>query len=144
MDRWRGKVAVVTGASAGIGAAIVKDLATAGLIVIGLARRADKIEQLKNELKDVSGEIHSYQCDITSEQSIKTAFNWIVEKFGAIKILINNAGIFRYTSLLDENSGPSIIDTVNTNLLGLLFCTREAFKSMNKSSDDAHIINISR
>lgn len=144
MDRWRGKIAVVTGASAGIGASIVKDLAKAGLIVIGLARRADKIEELKIELKNVSGEIHSHQCDITSEESIKTTFNWIIEKFGGINILINNAGIFRYTSLLDENNGQSITDTVNTNLLGLLFCTREAFKSMNKSSEDAHIINISR
>lgn len=144
MDRWIGKVAVVTGASAGIGAAIVKDLAKAGLIVIGLARRADKIEQLKNELKNVSGEIHSHQCDITNEESIKTTFNWIVEKFGGINILINNAGIFRYTNLLDENNGQMITDTVNTNLLGLLFCTREVFKSMNKSPEDAHIINISR
>lgn len=62
MERWVGKVAVVTGSSAGIGAQIVIDLANAGLIVVGLARRVERVEELKSKSK---GTIHALQCDVT-------------------------------------------------------------------------------
>lgn len=113
MERWIGKVAVVTGASAGIGAVVSKDLVTAGLIVIGLARRVDRIEvnniqniifsvllvlvlfqALKADLnEDVRDQLHAYKCDVSQEKSIQEAFEWIEKKFGVIHILINNAGV---------------------------------------------------
>lgn len=91
MDKWKGKIAVVTGASVGIGEAIVKDLANKGITVIGLARRPEKIEEYAKELSE--GQIFSYKCDVSDLESIKSAFHWIEEKFGVINILINNAGI---------------------------------------------------
>jgi NADP+-dependent farnesol dehydrogenase len=93
MEKWRGKVAVVTGASAGIGAAIVRDLSKNGITVIGLARRAEKIEEFASELPSDYGKVHGYCCDVSSLQSIKDAFKWIEEKFGFVNILVNNAGI---------------------------------------------------
>lgn len=96
MERWSGKVAVVTGASAGIGAQITIDLANAGLTVIGLARRKECVEALKSQVKSSVGSIVGYKCDISKLDSIKTAFSWIESNYGVVNILINNAGIARY------------------------------------------------
>lgn len=95
MEMWKGKLAVVTGASAGIGAAIIEDLANAGINVVGLARRVEKIDEIIKNIGCTSGEIHAYQCDVSDLQSIKAAFEWIEGKFGSINILINNAGCGR-------------------------------------------------
>uniref|UniRef100_A0A7G3AUN4 Putative dehydrogenase n=1 Tax=Lutzomyia longipalpis TaxID=7200 RepID=A0A7G3AUN4_LUTLO len=142
MDRWIGIVAVVTGASAGIGAAIVKDLAKAGMVVVGLARRAERVDDLKNDLpEDVRQNLHSAKCDVMNEDEIVKVFAWITEKFGGVDVLVNNAGIIdTNTRLIDEGNSAIIRNTVNTNILGLIFCTREAFKSMKDRSVAGHII----
>lgn len=144
MNRWTGKIAVVTGSSAGIGAAIVKDLAKSGLIVIGLARRVQCIEDLKKEVSKFSGNIHAFECDVSKEASILSAFQWIEKKFGGVNILVNNAGMTKHTTLLQSGNSQDLTDIVNTNILGLLFCTREAYKSMTKIDDYGYIININR
>lgn len=95
MEMWKGKLAVVTGASAGIGAAIIEDLAKAGINVVGLARRVEKVEELIKSFGTTSGIVYPYHCDVSDLQSIKAAFKWIEEKFGSINILINNAGCGR-------------------------------------------------
>ena len=143
MDRWFGKVAVVTGASAGIGAAIVVDLANAGLITIGLARRVERVEELKTKLAgDCRGQLHAMKCDVSSETDIVETFKEIEKQFGGIDILVNNAGIVRNCKLTDADNTRNIQDTVNTNLMGLIFCTREAVQSMKKRAVDGHVINI--
>lgn len=106
MDRWVGKVALVTGASAGIGACIVEELAKLGVKVFGLARRAEKIEELKKNVGKVKGEIIPLKGDISKEEDIVAAFKIVKEKFGTIHILINSAGIFRVTSLGGLYSSP--------------------------------------
>ncbi|XP_059609402.1 farnesol dehydrogenase-like [Phlebotomus argentipes] len=145
MDRWVKKIAVVTGASAGIGAAIAKDLAKTGMIVVGLARRVEKVEKLKNDLpEDMRQNLHSANCDVMKEEEIIKTFAWIDEKFGGVDVLINNAGILiPSVRLIDEGNSATILNTVNTNLIGLIFCTREAFKSMKKRSFAGHIVHIS-
>jgi NADP+-dependent farnesol dehydrogenase len=90
MEKWRGKIAVVSGASAGIGAAIVRDLATRGVIVVGLARRKERVEEIAKELNTEN--IFAVACDVSNQESLKAAFKWIEEKFNSIEILINNAG----------------------------------------------------
>ena len=95
MEKWRGKNAVVTGASAGIGAAIVRDFANAGINVAALARRVDKLDSLKEELKNSPGKVISIACDVSKRESIEAAFKSIEKTFGTIQILINNAGIVR-------------------------------------------------
>ena len=134
MEKWVNKLAVVTGASAGIGAAIVKDLANAGINVVGLARRTEKTEQLINDLGKTSGKIYAYKCDVSDQESVKAAFKWIEEKFGCIHILINNAGTVRNVKILDEGDevGRQLNEVINTNVTGLVQCTREAFRLMKK------------
>lgn len=93
MELWKGKIAVVTGASAGIGAATVKDLAKAGVTVVGLARRKQRVEDLKKDVDVAAAKlIHGYECDVSKEESVKAAFKWIDSTFGGVNILINNAG----------------------------------------------------
>ena len=99
MDRWMGKVALVTGASAGIGAAIAEELAKKGLRVIGLARRIEKVEELKEKLGRIKGELVPWKGDITKQEEIARTFQWIKHKFGTIHVLVNNAGIARQEML---------------------------------------------
>lgn len=143
MDRWLGKTAVVTGASAGIGAAITVELANAGLNVVALARRKDRVEVLKAKVsKSSSGSIHALKCDVTNEQEISDAFAWVEKHLGGVDILVNNAGILRNGTLVDKDNSQNIQDVVNTNILGVVYCSREAFQSMKKRDVAGHIINI--
>ncbi|XP_013118934.1 farnesol dehydrogenase [Stomoxys calcitrans] len=144
MERWQNKIAVVTGASAGIGAAICKALVEQGMIVVGLARRLEKIETQTRSLigEKYQKNFHSYKCDVGVEESVKEAFAWIAMKFGGVDILINNAGVFKPIKLIDEDNSQSISETINTNIMGVIWCTREAFRNMKQRNVDGHIIII--
>lgn len=144
MEKWIGKVAVVTGASAGIGEAIVVDLAKAGIHVIGLARRSEKVEAIAKEVGATPGKIHGRQCDVADLESVKAAFKWIEEKFGSIHILVNNAGTAFKMQILDESDATTekLNTVINTNFTGLVHCTREAVRLIKKSDDYGMVINI--
>lgn len=139
MEKWSGKIAVITGASSGIGKAILKSFAVKGITVIGLARRCEKIEEISREIE---GSVFAYKCDVSDFESIKNAFKWIEEKFGCIHILINNAGTLVSKNPLDEDSEDATNKIINTNFTGLVHCTREAFKLIKKSEDYGIIINM--
>ena len=143
MDRWVGKVAVVTGASSGIGARVVLDLATAGVIVAGFARRPNRIEDLKAKLPtSAKGKIHAVQCDVSDEANVKKAFTWVIDNLGGVDILVNNAGIVRETSLLDVDNSTPIREVLDTNVLGIVWSTREAFQSMKQRNVAGHVVVI--
>lgn len=143
MDRWIGKVAVVTGSSSGIGAATAKKLAQAGMVVVGLARRVERTEALKSDLDEsVRHRLHAVKCDVTKDEDIRKSFEWVEKTLGGVDVLVNNAGIYRMTKLIDANNSSMIREVLDTNLLGLIFCSREAFQSMKKRSVNGHIIHI--
>lgn len=148
MDRWIGKVAIVTGASSGIGAEIAADLTKSGMIVIGLARRKERVDELWNKLKyhnpNITGTLHSFKCDVSSEANIKSVFRWIDQKFGRMDVLINNAGIVRSGLIVNaDNNSSNLRDVIETNVLGVALCTREAFQLMQKHNiNDGHVIII--
>jgi NADP+-dependent farnesol dehydrogenase len=142
MNKWVGKVAVVTGASAGIGAAVFKDLANAGINVVGFARRKEKIEALIGENKNAPGKMYAVQCDITSESSIKEAFSWVASQLGGCDILINNAGCAKYAGILDDDNEELLRTVIDTNIFGLLLCTKEAFRQMKARDNYGYIINL--
>ncbi|XP_049946446.1 dehydrogenase/reductase SDR family member 11-like [Schistocerca serialis cubense] len=140
MDRYQGRVALVTGASAGIGAAITQALLRRGVNVVGLARRVDRVKAL--ELKDAPGKLYALEGDLSKEESILAAFKWIKENLSGVDILINNAGI-----LTDEQltSGRTELWTrmLDVNVLGLSVCTREAVQDMiSRGVDDGFVIHI--
>ncbi|CAH0549521.1 unnamed protein product [Brassicogethes aeneus] len=141
MERWVGKVAIVTGASAGIGAGIAKKLVEEGLTVVGLARRAERIEELAKSLVSAKGKLLALKCDMTVEDQILAAFKWTKENVGPVSILINNAGLIQPTNLLDGNTAmwKRILDT---NILGLSIATREAIRQMREFKIDGHVVHI--
>ncbi|XP_018575997.1 uncharacterized protein LOC108914633 [Anoplophora glabripennis] len=141
MDRWVGKVAIVTGASSGIGHAIAVALVEQGLIVAGLARRKNRLDALAKELSNKKGKLHPIKTDMTKEEDIINAFKWVKENLGPVHILINNAGVTGSTSLAD---GDTEIwkNTLNVNVLGLSIATREAIRDMRANKVDGHIIHI--
>lgn len=140
MDYWKNKVVVVTGASSGIGAAISISLANAGLKVIGLARRKNRIEELS---KLTSGHIHAIQCDISKTDSILTAFKEICQLYGSVHILVNNAGRNVTGRILDnELPHEEILKSIDVNVSGLVVCTREAYKLMQNHTDYCYIVNM--
>lgn len=90
MERWFGRVAVVTGASSGIGAGIFKALAKYPIKVVGLARRKQLVDEIAS---NCSGQVFTYECDVSNEESVKAAFEWIDKHIGGVDILVNNAGV---------------------------------------------------
>lgn len=145
MDRWINKVAVVTGASAGIGAAICKDLVRAGMIVVGLARRKERIEALRADIpSNATGKLYAFTCDVAKDDDIERAFAWIESELGAVHVLINNAGIVRMGTITGEGScEKDLQDTLRTNVWGTVQCTRKAVEIMKrKKIIGAHVILI--
>lgn len=141
MNRWENKVAVVTGASSGIGASCVKALLKSGLITVGLARRQNRINEIKAGLpENLQSRLHALTCDVSQENNVKEAFKWINENLGGTDILINNAGILKSGELIGTDNTKEIVDTVNTNILGVYYCTKEAFTSMKERKSDGHVV----
>ncbi|KAJ9585017.1 hypothetical protein L9F63_020627, partial [Diploptera punctata] len=142
MERWVGRVAVVTGSSAGIGAAIAEELVKLGLQVVGIARRVERVVELATKLKSEKGKLHPLKCDVSLENDVREAFEWIKTNLGGVDILINNAGVAKYSNLIDGpyENWKAILDL---NVLGLSLCTSEALAIMKENGvDDGHIIHI--
>lgn len=144
MEYWKNKIAVVTGASGGIGLQIALDLAQAGLTVVGLARTESKIEEAVAKLDNFSGKIYARHCDISNIDSIREAFQWIEKEFEVVHVIINNAAAATKAgaTLSDSIQHEEISLSVNTNLTGLVVCTREAYRLMKKHNDLGYIINM--
>lgn len=142
MERWYNKIAVVTGASSGIGSAIVKELLTHGLQVIGLARRVDRIEELRKQLpSNLQNKLTALDCDVSCVKSVNQAFDKIISLFGGIDILINNAGCMCKGKLCTGNP-DEIQKVLQTNVMGVVYCTQRAFQSMKERNFNGHIILI--
>ncbi|KAM8835297.1 dehydrogenase/reductase SDR family member 11-like [Synchiropus picturatus] len=144
MERWRGRVALVTGASVGIGAAVARALVQQGMKVVGCARNVDKIEKLAAECQSAGykGMLIPYKCDLSNEEEILSMFSAIKTLQKGVDVCINNAGLAHAEPLLSGTT-EGWRDMINVNVLALSICTREAYKSMRERNvDDGHIINI--
>lgn len=139
MNDWKDKIAVVTGASSGIGAQVSLDLSEAGVTVLALARRKHRLQELAKK----NSNIHPILCDVSDPESIQDAFKYIKENFGKINILINNAGRVRDGSILDTTKpNTDYKGTIDVNLNGVVLCTREAFHLMESHEEPVFIINM--
>ncbi|XP_017780850.1 PREDICTED: farnesol dehydrogenase-like [Nicrophorus vespilloides] len=141
MERWNGKVVVVTGASSGIGEALVENLVRQGLQVAGLARRVERIEENAKKLEGCKGKLHAFYCDMTDDALIVETFKKIVNTLGPIHILVNNAGVAKKGMLIKGNE-QIWRQTMDTNVMGLCLATREAVNSMLENNIDGHVIHI--
>ncbi|KAL5290832.1 DHRS11.2 family protein [Megaselia abdita] len=142
MDRWQNKVAVVTGASSGIGASIVEKLVKAGLVVVGLARRVELCDNIKNRLdSEQQARLRFKYCDVGDNKSVGEAFEHICKIYGGVDVLVNNAGCAR-GGLLANMDVKDIQAVVNTNVMGVVYCTQAAVKSMKDREFNGHIFHI--
>lgn len=135
------KVAIVTGASRGIGRAISVALAGQGAKVVASARNADALADLVAEIKDAGGEIIAVTGDVALEADANNIVEQAIGAFGRVDILVNNAGITRDGLLLrmKNEDWDAVLDT---NLKGTFHCIRAVSKYMSKQRS-GRIINIS-
>ncbi|XP_064637557.1 dehydrogenase/reductase SDR family member 11-like [Lineus longissimus] len=141
MDRWKDRVALVTGASGSIGLAIARTLAMHGMQVVICGRNFEKLKEVAEELNQYgSGSV--YGCDITQEDEILAMFEKVNDKYGGVDVMINAAGLANGAALTTGKTSDwkRMIDV---NILGAAICSREAINSMKRfDADDGHIINI--
>lgn len=129
------KIIVITGAGAGLGKNLAQRFAADGDTVVLLGRTLSKVEAVAAEIGERAMAI---ECDVASADSVRTAFAKIAARFPKIDVLINNAAIFS-PSTVATASDAHIVDTINTNLIGSIFCAREAIALMGPGG---HIINV--
>lgn len=145
MERWVGKVAVISGASSGIGSAIALDLVKSGMIVVGLARRVERVDDLQKLIpSNATGKLFSLKCDISNDDDVKSGFEWIEKKFGRVDVLVNNAGVSSLTSITaDDGNEEKLKNVIQTNLWGLVSTTKKFIALVRKHNVvGAHVINI--
>jgi len=137
----RSQVAVVTGASRGIGRAIAQELATFGAnVVVNYASSSQAAEELVSEITAAGGSAIALQADVSQAEEVDKLINTVLEKFNRIDILVNNAGITRDTLLL-RMKPEDWQAVINLNLTGVFLCTRAVSKTMLKKRS-GRIINI--
>jgi gluconate 5-dehydrogenase len=135
-----GRVAVVTGASSGIGVQFAKALAGQGADLVLLARRKEKLETVASEIRDMGKECLTVKCDVTDTQQVKDAVKATIDKFGKVDILVNNAGAGGEDHIF-ETTDEQWDREMALNLKGTFVVAREFGKEMKKNNY-GRIINI--
>lgn len=126
----QGQIAIVTGASSGIGAGVAKALAAAGATVVvnhPVAATQAAAEALLEEIKSKAGEGITYQCDVSKEAEVQKMFADVIAQFGTVDILVNNAGLQR-DSPFQDMSLEQWNFVIGVNLTGQFLCAREAIR----------------
>jgi NADP-dependent 3-hydroxy acid dehydrogenase YdfG len=146
-DELNGTVALITGASSGIGEATALALASRGATVALAARRRDRLEQLAQQITDNGGRALVIEADVTDPEQAKAAVEQTVAAFSRLDTLINNAGLMLLGPIEDAPM-EEWERMVHLNVLGLLYCSHAALPHLLKAADDsprrvADLVNIS-
>jgi 3-oxoacyl-[acyl-carrier protein] reductase len=141
MQRLINKVAIVTGASSGIGKAIALRFGAEGAHVVVTARRMARCEQTVAQIVKEGGEAWAIQTDVSDERQVERLIEQTVAYYGRLDILVNNAGVVA-GGRLAETTTHSFDEVMNVNLRGTFFCCRAGFKQM-KQQGGGLIINMS-
>ena len=136
-----GQVAIVTGASQGLGKAIAAELAKNGARVACVARSADKLAEAVALITQDGGLAEAFSCDIKNKESVEKVIDGVAEGWGRLDILVNNAGVTRDT-LLPRMTDDEWDDVIDTNLRGSFLMCRAASRYMMRARY-GRIINIS-
>ena len=133
------KVAVITGASSGIGVEIARQFAESGHHLYLLARREERLEILANQLRQSHSKIYYSKCDISDWQQVQTTFATIAKTFGNIDFLINNAGLSSDVNI-HEARPDAFMSDLSVNVVGTYLCTMAAYPLMGNGGA---IVNVS-
>lgn len=135
-------VALVTGASRGIGEAIAVAMADAGADVVPAARSTDDLADTAEQTREAGGNAHPVTADVTSEADVGRAFDEAAAEFGPVDVLVNNAGTNPYfgsTQKLDVETWEKIMDV---NATGMFRCTKELGQRVFDRDDTAAVVNV--
>ncbi len=135
-----GKIAVVTGASSGLGADAALAYAEAGADVALLARRIEKLQNVQAEIEKMGRKAIAIQCDVTDEDSVKNAMEKVTAEFGRIDILLNNAGV-AVRGGVDSMTAEDWDKSFNTNVKGIFLASKYVVPGM-KERGYGKIVNI--
>jgi NADP-dependent 3-hydroxy acid dehydrogenase YdfG len=141
MAKLDGKVAVITGASSGIGEATAEALAAEGASVAVAARRTDRLDGLAQRIEGNGGRVLTVECDVADEGQAHDLIQKTEAEFGRVDILVNNAGVM-LLSRLDKGLSDEWRQMFDVNVLGLMYVTNAALEVM-KRQQSGHIVNIS-
>ncbi|GAA0299014.1 3-oxoacyl-[acyl-carrier protein] reductase [Gracilibacillus halotolerans] len=138
----QGQVALVTGASRGIGRAIARKLAENGAkVVVNFAGNEQKAQETVDDIISAGGEAIKIKADVSKENDVKNMVKEALETFGRIDILVNNAGITK-DNLIMRMSEADFDQVIDTNLKGVFLCTKSVIRHMMKQKS-GRIINVS-
>jgi meso-butanediol dehydrogenase/(S,S)-butanediol dehydrogenase/diacetyl reductase len=140
--RLEGKVAVITGASSGIGEATALLFAKEGAKVVLGARRIEKLEELADKIKKDGGEVTVKATDVSVEQDIKELIELANKTYSQIDILVNNAGISGGITALEDQESEEWLTVFQTNVLGMVYAIKHVASYM-KEKKQGSIVNVS-
>ena len=137
-----GKAVVVTGASSGMGKAIVELFAREGANIIPVARRKDRLDELAQALKDAPGKVVPFAGDVSREETMTGAIDLAVQSFGRLDILVNNAGIMDDMSPIGDVKNEKIDQVFAVNVYGPMYAMRKAVQVFLGQGGGGNIINV--
>lgn len=140
--RLENKSVVVTGASSGMGKAIVSLFVKEGANVIAVARRKERLEELAASLKDLPGKIVPFPGDVSRQEDIEAAIDTAVKEFGKLDVLINNAGVMDDMSPIGDFTNEKLAQVFEVNVFGPMFAMRKAVNIFKAQGSGGNIINI--
>lgn len=139
--RLKGKTAVVTGASSGMGRDIAYNFAKEGANVVAVARRAERLNELVEQTKDFEGRVVAYSADITNSEKVNEMVDEAIKQFGRMDILVNNAGIMDDMSAVGDVKDEMFDKVFDLNVKAALYAMRKAVKHFEEIGGGV-IINI--
>jgi NAD(P)-dependent dehydrogenase (short-subunit alcohol dehydrogenase family) len=139
--RLKGKTAVVTGASSGMGRDIAYYFAKEGANVVAVARRAERLKELVDETKDLEGKVVAFSADITDSAKVNEMIDEAVNRFGKLDILVNNAGIMDDMSAVGDVKDEMYDKVFDVNVKSVVYSMRKAVKYFEEVGG-GNIINI--
>lgn len=142
MKQWRDRVALVTGGSSGIGAAVCRALTERGMRVAMCARRLDRVQALARELDATGERVLPLRADLRRESDILAMFAEVRERWGGVDALVNNAGLGHKEPLV-SGATEAWREMLDVNVLALCVCTREAIRDMRRREVAGHILHVS-
>ena len=137
---FKNKVVVITGASSGIGEAAALKFSKKGAKIVLVARRKDKLLEVENKIKEFSGSSLICQCDVSDKEQVNQMSKKVLDQFGRVDVLVNNAGFVIYGKV-NELSTEEIVSQMETNYFGMIYCTKAFLPQMLKQHS-GHIVNV--
>ena len=141
MMQIKNKVVIITGASRGVGKSLAKEFSSWGAITVITARSIAKLKEVESELKHNNAKVYPIAFDVTSKKSIKSMVDEVIQKYGRVDILVNNAALAFYEEIADSK-WDDIKKLFQTNFFGPLQCIQMVLPHMKKRGNGL-IVNLS-